>query len=353
MAVVVGLNRDDLRHAWVAWLLVGLAFAVTVVATLAATTRPERLTSPPFVLAELALGALLQFGGGWAYRGDPFSSSHAIGSAWPLAGVLTAGAVWGAVRTGALGGVIGACRILQPVTAGIALGDVERSQWFSIASTIILYLLAGAISGHVSDLMRRLERDISTARARDEVARTLHDGVLQTLAIIERRSDDPQLARLAREQDRELRAYLAGSHAATAPTLEPRLRAVAARFEDRFEARASIVVAPDLVEPDAAGTDALCGAVGEALANAGRHGGATSTTIYVEPDGESGLVCSVRDNGIGFDGAVTKEGMGIRESIRARLAEIGGHVEIDSRPGHGTEVRLWLPHVATRSTSSR
>jgi signal transduction histidine kinase len=348
MAIVVVLNRSDLQHPWVAWCLVGAALAVTIVTTLTATTDPQRLLSAPVVLAELGLGVLLQFGGGWAYGSDPFSSAHSIGSAWPLVGVLSAGTAWGAVRGGVAGGALGAARALQPLAAGLAFADVERSQWFSVASSMILYVLAGAVSGHVADLLRRLERDITAARARDEVARTLHDGVLQTLAIIERRVDDQQLARLAREQERDLREYLFGIGATAQPggagDVGPALRAAAATFEDRFAGRAHVVLAPDLPTFAADRVEALAGAVSEAMTNAGKHGEASTVFVYVEPDDDdTGVSCSVRDDGVGFDVETMNEGIGLRRSIRERIDEAGGRVEIESRPGGGTEVRLWLP----------
>ncbi len=128
----------------------------------------------------------------------------------------------------------------------------------------------------------------------------------------------------------------------TAPAggeLGPQLRAAAARFEDRFGGRASVVVADDLPEPATAVVTALVGAVAEALTNAGKHGEAPHVTVYVEPAEDGGVFCSVKDDGHGFDGAA--EGVGIQRSIRGRLAEVGGRVGIDGNPGRGTEVRLW------------
>jgi signal transduction histidine kinase len=37
------------------------------------------------------------------------------------------------------------------------------------------------------------------------------------------------------------------------------------------------------------------------------------------------------------------EGVGLTRSVRARMAEVGGRVELQSTPGEGTEVCLWLP----------
>lgn len=232
----------------------------------------------------------------------------------------------------------------------------------SLTNTVVFYALGGAAAGYVAGLLRRAESRISAARAREEVARTLHDGVLQTLTVVERRTTDPVLARMAREQERELREYLFGARAqhhdaandgrgpATTTTVGPgggdlgaALRAAAARYEDAFGGRADVVVAEDLPGPSTAHTEALAGAAGEAIMNAGKHGGAGRVTVYVEPTDDGGVFCSVKDDGRGFDPATTTPGQGLARSIRARMEEAGGRVDITSRPGSGTEVCLWLP----------
>jgi signal transduction histidine kinase len=203
------------------------------------------------------------------------------------------------------------------------------------------------VTGYAARLLQRAENAVSAARAREEVARTLHDGVLQTLAIIERRADDPNLARLAREQERDLRAYLFDAtppeHRSGVADLGPALMAAAARFENVFDGRVEVVLAPDLPRLDSRHVEALAGAVGEALTNAGKHGGASRVTVYAEPGDDGGVACSVHDDGSGFDTVVTPEGVGLRSSVRGRVEALGGHAELDSRPGDGTEVRLWVP----------
>jgi signal transduction histidine kinase len=89
--------------------------------------------------------------------------------------------------------------------------------------------------------------------------------------------------------------------------------------------------------------DALAGAVGEALTNAAKHGEAATATIFVEETDDGELFCSVKDTGTGFDAASATEGIGITRSMRGRLDDVGGRVEIDGRPGRGTEVRFWVP----------
>ncbi|MDD9368844.1 MAG: ATP-binding protein, partial [Acidimicrobiales bacterium] len=117
-----------------------------------------------------------------------------------------------------------------------------------------------------------------------------------------------------------------------------------ARFEDRYGGTARVVLAPDTptLAPDV--VDALVGAAGEALANAGKHGGAGTVTVFAEPLDDE-LFCSVKDDGVGFDPEAASEGTGLRRSVRGRIAEVGGRVEIDGRPGRGTEVRCWVPLV--------
>jgi signal transduction histidine kinase len=118
---------------------------------------------------------------------------------------------------------------------------------------------------------------------------------------------------------------------------------LAARFEDSFGGRAQVLVADDLPPLDPAAVAALTGAAGEALVNAGKHGRAAKVQVYVEPDESGGVFCSIKDDGVGFEVGATVEGIGLSRSIRGRVSEAGGRVEVVSAPGDGTEVLLWLP----------
>jgi signal transduction histidine kinase len=237
---------------------------------------------------------------------------------------------------------MGACRALAVFGNGVR--ELADAHVLSLVTTCVLYVLAGTVAGHVTVLLRRAEKEVSAARAREEVARTLHDGVLQTLAVIERRADDPVLARMARDQERQLRDYIAGTLAgADDGDLGAQLRAAASRFETAYGGRADIALAPDLPRLEDDRVSALAGAAGEAMTNAGKHGAAQRVTVFVEPDADGGVFCSVKDDGRGFDPAVVTDGLGIRASIRDRLAAVGGRMEIESKPGGPTEVRMWLP----------
>ena len=162
-----------------------------------------------------------------------------------------------------------------------------------------------------------------------------------SLAVVQRRSDDTELAQLAREQDRELRHFLFGTGVDDKP-LSVSLHEAASRVERSYGLQTQVVVADDLPALPPATLRAVAGAVGEALANAGKHASATKVVVYVEPADDGGIFCSVKDDGTGFDADDTHEGQGLRRSIRERIADVGGRVEISSRPDRGTEVRLWV-----------
>ncbi len=344
LCVVVIMSRDDIARPWLLVLLFCLAVAVSAFATWAVEHSSGTLTQRPFVIVEALVTAVLAIAAGWVFRRDAVSNTTALASQWSMAGVLQGGVAYGPWIGVALGVLLGLERMLGAVINGG--GSISSGELVAAISTAVAFALAGAVAGRVARLLMVADRAVAVADARQEVARTLHDGVLQTLAVIERRTDDAMLAKMAREQELELREFLLGSGATPevggAQTLGPRLRAHAVRYEDRFGGRVATVLAPDLPEMEDQVVEALAGAVGEALTNAGKHGKANEVTVYVEPD-DVGIIASVHDNGTGFDTAAVTEGLGMTHSIRGRVESVAGSVEVESRPGYGTEIRIHLP----------
>jgi len=84
----------------------------------------------------------------------------------------------------------------------------------------------------------------------------------------------------------------------------------------------------------------------EALHNILKHARATEVAISVRRL-EDRFEFRIQDNGAGFDPARIRPGNGLR-NLRKRTAEIGGQVEITSRPGTGTSVRFAAPITQTR-----
>jgi signal transduction histidine kinase len=355
VALVIAFSPGQLERAWLAYLLVGVALVFTAACTVLWRRRPEVLLHPAMVVGELAIGAaLLALDGVVRRPGEVFSTGQSLASVWPLTGVISAGVAFGPVGGGIAGALLGGCRYLSTVLNDV--GDYGDGRALSLASTAVFYALAGAVFGYVYLLLKRAREEVAAAHAREEVARTLHDGVLQTLALVERRAGDPALARLARDQERDLRSYLFGDRQAPSGDLGAALRRCADRFEQAYSpGRVDVLVPDDLGPLPERLVSALAGAVGEALTNAGKHGAAERVVVYVEVeedgDGRGGpsVFCSVKDDGRGFDVAATAEGVGLARSVRGRVDEAGGRVEVDSAVGEGTEVRLWVPVRSVRS----
>jgi signal transduction histidine kinase len=199
----------------------------------------------------------------------------------------------------------------------------------------------------VAAQLRETAEYAAAAEARAEVARTLHDGVLQTLAVVQRRSDDAELVALARDQDRELRAFLRGTtdgSSAGGPDEVDTVGALAPVLQ-RVETLHGVSVRLVVIEEGGAvgrHAAALAAAVGEAVTNAARHSGADVVWVSVDRRG-SGTEVVVHDEGRGFDTTTTPEGDGLRRSVRQRLEAVGGAMEVRSSPGAGCDVTLWVP----------
>ena len=91
---------------------------------------------------------------------------------------------------------------------------------------------------------------------------------------------------------------------------------------------------------------ALYRIVQEALTNVARHAQATHASVKVQQDPRM-ILCSIKDNGVGFDVSAVKDSKGQRGlgllGIRERLEVLGGTVEVTSRPGQGTEMSITIP----------
>jgi signal transduction histidine kinase len=193
----------------------------------------------------------------------------------------------------------------------------------------------------------RLVRERNEERAarireqeRTELAARVHDSVLQTLTLIQRDPDDAR--RLARRQERELRAWLYPDYERAAEgTLAAALESAAAEIEELHGVRVELVRSgeADLDER----TSALVLAAREAMTNAARHAGVDEVSVFLDA-AEAGVSLYVRDRGVGFDPeAVAPDRRGVAESIRGRMERVGGSARIVSIPGEGTEIELKVP----------
>ncbi|WP_245984474.1 ATP-binding protein [Streptomyces tateyamensis] len=186
------------------------------------------------------------------------------------------------------------------------------------------------------------------AQERAEIAAHIHDSVLHTLTLIQRRAEDPkEVQRLARAQERELRLWLYRPEAAAeaAPdTLAERIREVVAEVEDRHGVPIELVCVGDC--PMDEKIAAQLRAAREAMVNAAKYGGGGPVQVYAEVEGRTVLVY-VRDRGPGFDPeTVPEDRMGVRESIIGRMKRNGGTARVRPAPDGGTEVELEMERAA-------
>jgi signal transduction histidine kinase len=188
------------------------------------------------------------------------------------------------------------------------------------------------------------------AEERADIATQVHDSVLQTLALIQRRADDPQkVVQLARLQERELRSWLfegRGPNETDDLTVGAGIRQIQQDVESRYGVPVEAVTVGDCELDD--NLTALLAAAREATVNAAKWSGASVISLFaeVEPT-EVSLV--VRDRGKGFDpAAVPADRKGLAESVHGRMTRRGGTVTVTSAPGEGTKVSLKMPRAAAQ-----
>jgi signal transduction histidine kinase len=237
---------------------------------------------------------------------------------------------------------------LALVVAGVLVMVSGSGSW---EQTWLALLASVAVLGGVALVLLpwglKFWRDLEAERAgrvrateRAEIAAHLHDSVLQTLALIQRRAgNENDVVRLARAQERELRGWLYRDTGKEAGQLSDRIKAAAAEVEDALGHAVEVVSVGDTAMTPR--HEALVQACREAMVNASRHGGGT-VSVYLEV-ADGGAEVYVKDRGPGFDPeSVPADRLGVRESIVGRMNRHGGTAVISSS-ADGTEVRLRLP----------
>jgi len=224
------------------------------------------------------------------------------------------------------------------------------------ATAIANVRLTARLADQLTELRRSRARIVAAQDdERRRIERDIHDGVQQTvvalitkLALVRSRlgrgavSAESVLGELqvdARELLTDLRELAHGIHP---PVLSDRGLVAA------VEARAGRLAVPVAVHADPSlrgrrlGTDAEGAAyylICEALTNVMKHAGATETTVgLAAADGH--LQILVSDNGTGFGDAGSGAGL---TNLRDRVEALGGRLDVDTAPGHGTRVRAELP----------
>lgn len=329
-----------------------------------------------------------------------------------LPSIWTAGSVLGYALKGGWRWAAGAAALVG-VANVLQRGAPSRD---TLHNVVLVWVAAIGI-GYVIEVARASERTLARAleieaatRERERLARDIHDGVLQVLAMVQRRSSEltgeaAELARLAGEQEAALRALVtsapqlpaqtrsdAGVRAARpgatrTPGRDPGsgradssgaapagadtgmgtgpagaapgeaddgtgtvdLRALLAPYGG--SARVTVSGPGTAVPMAATAAKELTAAVGAALDNVRQHAGEHARAWILVEDEPDAVIVTVRDDGPGIpegrlDEAAGEGRLGVALSIRGRLRDIGGTAELISVPGQGTEVELTVPRSA-------
>lgn len=312
-----------------------------------ATLRPRRVNR--WLLADAAVAVGLNL---WAPLVLPDAAHHDV--FWPY--LLGTVVLW----TGWWGPWVGAA----PAVAGLPLRMAMGGSTAGVVVERVSVLALGVVAAWaVVSLLRlctgvALEEGLRAGRAAEQARalREMHDTVLQTLEGIGLASRTPgpdpavrleRVAAAARSQARELRAAL-DRHPVAAADVDAGsqlIQAIRPPLRDLAGAGVDVVVdsaALDAVTLPAAVSDALGMGVREALRNVARHAAASRVTVGATAYRDR-VEIAVRDDGRGFD--PRQAGFGIGQSMRARVREVGGDVEVRSAPRRGTSVQVWVPRV--------
>ena len=208
-------------------------------------------------------------------------------------------------------------------------------------------------------------RRLAVLEERQRLARELHDSVSQVLygiglgartsqALIDRAAIAPELkSHLAEPQAYVLSLAEAGLAEMRALIFELRpeslereglvaalnRQAAAARVRHKLDVRTEFCQEPTLFFE---AKEVLYRIAQEALSNVAKHAQASRVQLRLRCEPE-GIILEVEDNGVGFDPQREYPGHLGLHSMRERAARLEGRLKIDSLPGDGTHLRVWIP----------
>ena len=358
---------DEFTIPGLAWASIGAAAAWT-----AWLTATRHKWTPAALWFDLALCMWLVLASGIVVPDDSVVSGRPFfATGYPLSAPL----FWGASR-GISGGlfaglVLGLAHVATRPLNGVPLDGLSATQFQNMTGAVLNYVVAGGAIGIVARVLVRSAEAVAAASAnlmeereraarlaeREKLARQIHDSVLQSLAFVHKRGKelatrDPipadqvaQLSDLAAKQEEELRSMIL-REPEEAPAGSASLRRSleeAARSIDGVEVTVSSV-GPIWLER--LQTDELTAAVRQALENVVRHAQARRASVFADQeDGE--VIVSVRDDGVGFhydeEELRRKEKAGMLKSMKGRVQELGGAMNVTTAPGSGTEIEFRIP----------
>ncbi len=303
----------------------------------------QRRRTTAWLLADLTLAVALMLVTP-LIKGDDFRAT--MPGFWVSSALLA----W-AIRFGWRGGL----------AAGLILAIVDIGQRNEVRQSdfgnAFLLVVVGTVVGYLCSALQTMaveraaaERAAAAAQERTRLALSVHDGVLQVLALVQRRGRElggefAELSQLAADQEQELRRLIRTDSSTTPATGVVDLTTALVQCEQR---PGVTVATPDHpVELPTAAAAELLAAVNACLDNVRLHAGdSASAWVLLHADGDRVTVV-VRDDGPGIpagrlESAAAQGRMGVAKSIRGRLDDIGGTAHL-ATGSFGTEWELVVP----------
>ncbi|URN02481.1 DUF5931 domain-containing protein [Actinomadura madurae] len=356
-AVVIAMNSGEYAHPLGGWAVLAVMAVWTGYAVFAFSDPRRR--GRPLLAADLAVAAGCVLATAWVETPANIADGRpTLPVSWVAAAVLSWAVAGGRRRGIAAALVLAAANLLVHVFAGTS-GGIGTTTF----NGIVLLFLAGLVVGHVVrlalDAEARLARAVeleSATRERERLARRIHDSVLQVLAMVQRRGGElggeaAELGRLAGEQEAALRSLIGAGPAAPAaarPGGDTDLRPL---LTGHASTSVTVSTPATQVRLPAHAAREIEAAVAAALDNVRRHCGAGARAWVLLEDGHGGVTVSVRDDGPGMPAGRLEEAaaggrLGVAQSIRGRIADLGGTVTVFTAEGEGTEIEMTVPRPA-------
>lgn len=337
-------RRNNFDHPWAGIATVAALVAWTGYAIWASTSARRRTTL--FIVLDLAvaIGAIAITP---LVKGQDYNAT--IPGFWVM-GALLAWAVHWHWKGGLIAGA------LLSITDLTLRESIDQANY----GNVFLLMIGGPIVGYMCESLQRMaaERDsaqraAAAAEERTRLARAVHDGVLQVLALVQRRGTGSRneeiadLARLAGEQERVLRSLIRQQGTVTTG---PAVRDLAGMLEELGTGHALRVdvATPGVPVPlPSEVAHEVVAAVGSCLDNVAIHVGPEARAWVLLEALPDSVIVSVRDDGPGIppgrlESAADEGRLGVSESIRGRIADLGGSATLDTGK-HGTEWELTIP----------
>ncbi|MDJ0359498.1 DUF5931 domain-containing protein [Rhodococcus sp. H29-C3] len=270
---------------------------------------------------------------------------------WATNAVISA-----AILFGPRGGIASA--IVLAAVSTLVRDQVNFDLWTDATAPVLVSvgLALGLASNTAKRAHSELERAIRLAaitEERERLARQVHDGVLQVLAMVRRRGTEiggaaGELANLAGEQEVALRMLISEQGNPSRVAAGDAEVDLGSLLRQQGSTTVSISAPTDPVLVHKPVAEELAAVLATALSNVTSHAGSGARAYVLLEDVAGDIILSIRDDGVGIAAGRLAEAeaegrMGVSKSILGRVEMLGGTAVLDSDVGMGTEWEIRVP----------